>query len=179
MAAHSASLTVFLCFGREVSSYNTPATMLLWLNNSSIWGLEDMSSGNETWVFTRSNAYLPPRVLRQELLQLYGEELSSWALHSPTKSHFYTSHHFHSIQWVAYLISWTGRLEKGRRRGSRASWFCWWQLFILGENGSASMNPLSQGHCCHLPPEPRCPLPALCGSSPSRERAAAPQFLGL
>lgn len=132
MADHSASLTVFLCFGREVSSYNTPATRLLWLNNSSIWGLGDTSSGNETWVFTRSNAYLPPRVLCQELLQLYGEELSSWALHSLTKSHFYTSHYFHSIQWVAYLITWTGRLEKGRRRGSRASWFCWWQLFILG-----------------------------------------------
>lgn len=165
MAAHSASLTVFLCFGREASSYNTTATILLWLNNSSIWGLEDTSSGNETWVFTRSNAYLPPRLLCQEFLQLYGEELSSWALHSPIKSRFCRSHHFHSIQWVAYSIMWTGRLEKGRRKGNRASWFCWWRLFILG--GKAVQPPWTlclKGIPATFSSEPCCPLPALCGS---------------
>ena len=159
MAAHLASLTVFLCFGREASSYNATATILLWMNNSSIWGLEDTSSGNETWVFTRSNAYLPPRLLCQEFLQLYGEELSSWALHSLIKSHFCGSHHFHSIQWVAYSIMWTGRLEKGRRKGNGVSWFCCWQLFILGEKQFSLPEPFVSR--AFLPPSPRS-LAALC-----------------
>lgn len=173
MAAHSASLTVFLCFGREVSSYNTPAMMLLWLNNSSIWGLEDTSSGNETWVFTRSNAYLPPRVLCQELLQLYGRSCQL-GLTFPDKITFlhFTSFPQHTMGGLFDNVD--RKIRKGDGERAERAGFVGGSFFILGENGAASMNPLSQGHCCHLPPEPRCPLPALCGSSPSLERVQLP-----
>lgn len=108
--------------------------MLLWLNNSSIWGLEDMSSGNETWVLLDQMPYLPPRILCQSSFNYMGGAVKLRPYIPPAKSHFYTSHHFH-IQWVAYLITWTGRLEKGRRRGAERE-LVLLVAFILGENGS-------------------------------------------
>lgn len=67
----------------------------------------------------------------------------------------------------------------GDGEGAERAGFVGGSFSSSGESGSASLNPLSQGHSCHLllgaalPSANSLRLPV-----PPRERAAAPQFLG-